>query len=87
MELRGTSISYGYYIKKKETKLKESKLLTRIKKLEEHFSNKNIEELNNLKSEINNIHRTHLKGCIMRSKCQLLYKVEKPCKYFQALKT
>ena len=84
MELRGKSISYGSYIKK-ETKIRESKLLTKIKELEENFSNENIEELENLKSEIKNIQSTQLKGCMIRSKFQWTLQGEKPSKYFLGL--
>ena len=66
MEIRGKSISYGSYIKK-ETQIIKSKLLTRIKELEENFSNENIEDLENLKSKIQNIQSTQLKGCMIRS--------------------
>ena len=69
MEIRGKSISYGSYIKKK-TQIIESKLLTRIKELEENFSNENIDKLERLQSEINNIQSTQFKGCMIRSKFQ-----------------
>ena len=84
MELRCKSISYWSYIKK-ETKLIETKLSTKIKEWEENFSHENIEELDNLKSEINDIQSTQWKGCMIRSKFRWILQGEKPTKYLCSL--
>ena len=66
-------------------KLTESKLLTRIKELEGSFSDETKEELENLKSEINNIKSANLKGSMIRSKVQWTLQGEKSSKYFCSL--
>ena len=81
MEIRGESISYGSYIKKK-TANTETELLNKIKDIEEDLSLDNLEELNTYKNELYEIRENKLKGNIIRSKAKWVIDGEKPTNFF-----
>ena len=87
MEIRGPSISYSSY-KNKQNKTKnrrEKDLLKQINDLENSLEKANIEQLENLKTELYDIRNDKLKGYMIRSKAQYIGQGEKPTKYFCAL--
>ena len=49
--------------------------------MKENFRDENSQELENLKTEINNIQSTHLKGYMLRSKFQWTLQGKKPARY------
>jgi hypothetical protein len=67
MEIRGKSISYSSY-KKKESNKQEIVIKEQIENLENSFSADKVEQLNNLKEELNKIQNEKLKGFMIRSK-------------------
>ena len=83
MEIRGSTISYASYKKKKQEK-EEQDLITKIDNLE---SNNNLDhitmlELENMKLRLEEIREYKLKGMMLRSKLNWLQHGEKPSRYF-----
>ena len=71
IELRGKSISYSSY-KKKQVEQKEKEIIKKIEYLEANLSNNNVNEVKNLKEELNNIRKHKMQVIIVRSKAKLL---------------
>jgi hypothetical protein len=76
MEIRGKSISYSSY-KKKESNKPEIVIKEQIENLENSFSADKVEQLNNLKEELNKIQNEKLKGFMIRSKVDKIIEGEK----------
>lgn len=83
MEIRGKSISYSSYLKKKNEKLEE-KLLIDIQDLESNVSI-NHSELENKRKELNTIRNKKLEGVRIRSKAKWVDEGEKVTNYFCSL--
>ena len=86
MEIRGKTISYSSYKKKKDTEL-EKQLMDEIETLENknEINDTNIVELEHKKRELEQIRNNKIQGMIVRSKLQWIEKGEKPSKYFCSL--
>ena len=80
MNIRGKTISYSSFRKKKMNK-KEVKLKNEIQSLEKQVDI-NFEDLEQKKRELETIRHKKLKGCIIRSKARWVEEGEKPTKYF-----
>ena len=83
-EIRGKTISYSSYKKKESDKL-ENKLIKDIDKLESILDATNIDNLDQLKTQLENIRNEKMKGVIIRSKAQWSEEGEIPSKYFLTL--
>ena len=81
MQIRGKAISYSSY-KKKTIDNNEKQSITEIKELEKSLDDQNITELENKKSELQEIREVKLQGKIIRSRAEWILKGEKPTKYF-----
>ena len=81
IELRGKSISYSSY-KKKQEEQKEKEIIKKIESLEANLSNNNVNEVENLKEELNNIRKHKMQGILVRSRAQIIEDDEKPTKFF-----
>lgn len=86
MEIRGKTISYASYLKKKE-RMEEKELIEKIKTLEENACDSNIDELSSKKQELENIRKHKLQGNYIRSRAKWVEEGEKPSKYFCALES
>ena len=84
MEIRGESISYASF-KNKQINKRENILIKQIEELENSTDDRNIEHLENLKTELYDIRNDKLKGFMIRSKAQYIDQGEKPTKYFCGL--
>ena len=89
MEIRTVTISYSKH-KAKRRRNRETELQSRLKVLDriinncvnrEHVSAQ-LEEYDNLKTELDRIYETKGKGAIFRSKIRRVEQGEKPTKYF-----
>ena len=80
MEIRGKTISYSSYIKKK-TNEKEKQLMTDIEHLEKEYD-KNMKTITDKKKELEKIRDHKLMGNIIRSRAKWMDEGEKPTKYF-----
>ena len=85
MEIRGKTISYSSYKKKKE-KEKEESLLNEIATLEKS-TDQNFDLLETKKEELENVRREKIKGIIVRSRVRWAEEGEKPTKYFCSLES
>jgi hypothetical protein len=79
--IRGKSISYSSY-KKKESNKQEIVIKEQIENLENSFSADKVEQLNNLKEELNKIQNEKLKGFMIRLIVDWIIDGEKPSKLF-----
>ena len=86
MEIRGKSISYSCYKKKKNDQL-EKDLISQIDKIENNVTNENIDYIENLKINLQNIRKHKMQGHMIRSRAQIIENDEKPTKYFCNLET
>ena len=84
MELRGQSISYGSF-KKKQRNNQENEIIRKITLLGNNINTNNIEELDILKTELQDIRHDKLKGNMIRSRAEYIDKGERPTKYFCGL--
>ena len=84
MEIRGESISYASF-KNKQINKRENILIKQIEELENSTDDRNIEHLENLKTELYDIRNDKLKGFMIGSKAQYIDQGEKPTKYFCGL--
>ena len=80
MEIRGKTISYSAYRKKKE-KEKEDSLLKEISSLEKSTEINSV-LLETKQEELENIRKEKIKGIIIRSRVRWAEEGEKPTKYF-----
>ena len=80
IEIRGKTISYSAY-KKKQSILKEQTLIEEIKKLEE-AAIVNINQLDEKKTELENIRKEKMQGIMVRARVRWAEEGEKPTKYF-----
>ena len=71
MEIRGKSISYSCYKKKKNDKL-EKQLISEIEKIENNLTIENIDCLENLKIELKNIRKHKMQGQMIRSRAPII---------------
>ena len=85
MEIRGKTISYSTYKKKKE-KEKEESLLNEIATLEK-LTDQNFDLFETKKEELENVRREKIKGIIVRSRVRWAEEGEKPTKYFCSLES
>ena len=81
MEIRGKSISYSSYVKKKKME-KETKLMDEISRLESNIDEHHIENLNSKQRELEELRKEKLKGAFIRSRAKWVEEGEKPSKYF-----
>ena len=84
LEIRGKSISYASYKKKKEIE-EENKLITDIQEIENRNANLNDDEillLEQKKEELTSLRNKKLQGMIIRSKMVWINEGEKPTSYF-----
>ena len=84
MKVRGRSISYSCFIKKKETERQEH-LTDRIGQLEKNLDVNNLEELENLKNELVDLRNKKIEGMNIRSRATWIREGEKGTKYFTNL--
>ena len=84
MELRGQSISYGSF-KKKQRNNEEKELISKLTLIENHLNTNNAEELDILKTDLQDIRYEKLKGNMIRSRAEYIDKGERPTKYFCGL--
>ena len=84
MEIRGESISYASF-KNKQINKRENILIKQIDELENSTDDRNIEHLENLKTELYDIRNDKLKAFMICSKAQYIDQGEKPTKYFCGL--
>ena len=84
MELRGQSISYGSF-KKKQRNNQEKELISKITILENNLKENKEEELDNLKTDLQDIRQERLKGSMIRSRAEYMDKGERATKYFCGL--
>ena len=82
MEIK--SISYASF-KNKQINKRENILIKQIEELENSTDDRNIEHLENLKTELYDIRNDKLKGFMIRSKAQYIDQGEKSTKYFCGL--
>lgn len=80
LEIRGKTISYSSY-KKKKINEKEKNLIAEITKLEINYE-QNLQSIQNKKKELENIRNHKLMGNIIRSRAKWLDEGEKPTNYF-----
>ena len=85
MEIRGKSISYGSYRKKVKNE-RELEIQSKIKLLEENFSQSNLDEYYLLRNEVQQLQQEKMKGSIIRSRVKWNIGGEKPTRFFAALK-
>ena len=85
-EIRGKSISYSSYIKKKKNK-EEQDLMKEIKVIEENASEGNVDELYNKKQELEKLRKHRLQGNYIRSRAKWVEEGEKPSSYFCKLES
>ena len=69
MEIRGKSISYSSYVKKKKME-KETKLMDEISRLESNIDEHHIENLNSKQRELEEVRKEKLKGAFIRSRAK-----------------
>ena len=74
--LRPSSISYSSD-KKKQEEQKEKEIIKKIESLEANLSNNNVNEVENLKEELNNIRKHKMQGILVRSRAQIIEDDEK----------
>ena len=88
LEIRGKSISYSCYKKKKNDQT-EKDLISEIENLERNsdVTNENMNYVENLKLELQNIRKHKMQGHMIRSRAQIIENDEKPTKYFCNLET
>lgn len=86
MEIRGKSISYSTFKKKKICE-KELQLEREISNLEQNMTQQSVEELTIKQKEIEDIRMKKLKGQCIRSKVKWIEEGEKPSRYFVSLES
>lgn len=86
MEIRGKTISYASYKKKKQNQRK-LKLEKEITEIEQNLTQNTIDELNEKQNELEQIRSNILKGQCIRSKAKWIEEGEKPTKYFLSLES
>ena len=84
MELHGQSISYASFKHKERNKV-EQILIENIRSTENNLEKNKIENLENLKTQLNDIWQEKLKGHVIRSRAKHIDQGEKPTKYFCGL--
>ena len=84
MQIRGESISYASF-KNKQRNNREKLLMNQIDDLENIRNENNMDQLEILKTELQDIRHEKLKGYMIRSKAQHIDQGEKPTKYFCGL--
>lgn len=85
-EIRGKSISYSAY-KKKKLNEREKKLEKDIVSLEQNLTEDSLNSLSDKQDELLNIGKNRLKGHCIRSKSKWIDEGEKPTRYFINLET
>ena len=88
MEIRGKTISYSAYIKKKD-KEEENHLLEEITRLEEDIENiaENKDKIEDMRFQLQHIRAKKIEGIIIRSKAQWIKEGEKTTRYFCSLES
>ena len=83
MEIRGRSISYATFKKKKETE-EENKLNKMLTQLEEksNITEDDIESIDLVRQDLESFRKKKIEGIAVRSRVQWLHSGEKPTKYF-----
>jgi hypothetical protein len=86
-EIRGKSISYSSYVKKKKNK-EEQDLMKEIKEMEESASEGNVDdESYDQKRELEKLRKYMIQGKYIRSRAQWIEEGEKPSNYFFRLES
>ena len=85
MEIRGKSISYGSFRKKKVKNERELEIQSKIKLLEENLSQSNLDEYYLLRNEVEQLQKEKMKGSIIRSRVKWNIDGEKPTRFFCGL--
>ena len=86
MEIRGKSISYSSFLKKKKS-TEEKTLIEEIKTLEENLSETNLDLLEIKKQNLEKIRKHKLQGIHIRSRAKWVEEGEKPTHYFCSLES
>jgi exonuclease III len=86
MEIRGKTISYSSY-KKKKIKEQETLLEKEILQLEENITENTADQLANKQKEMEEIRKNKMKGQCIRSRVKWVDEGEKPTKYFACLES
>ena len=86
MEIRGKSISYSAFRKKKMLE-KEKSIEQEIFHLEQNLSELVLPDLVSKQNELESIRKQKLKGQCIRSKVNWIEESEKPSKYFTSLES
>ena len=86
MEIRGKTISYSSYIKKKKDK-QEKELVEEIKDIEKNISESNVDLLYNKNQELEKLRKHKLQGNYIRSRAKWIEEGEKPSSYFCKLES
>lgn len=86
MEIRGKTISYSSYIKKKKDK-QEKELVKEIKDIEKNISESNVDLLYNKNQELEKLRKHKLQGNYIRSRAKWIEEGEKPSSYFCKLES
>lgn len=81
LKSREKTISYSSY-KKKTDLAHENELIFKIKKLADNLNESNVEEVENMKTELQRLREKRTDGMLIRSRVQWLQHGEKPSKYF-----
>ena len=81
LKIREKTISYSSFKKKKDGKV-EKELVDKIKQLSDNLNESNLEELEEAKSELQQLRDRKIEGMIIRSRVQWLQHGEKHSKYF-----
>ena len=86
MELRGKSISYSSSIKK-ENETQEKEIERKIEEIEHNLTPENSIALDELKDQLQTLHKRKIQGHLIRSRAKIIEEDEKPTKYFCNLET
>ena len=86
LEIRGRTISYASYKKKKETE-KENLLKREISELEKKVDENNLQTLEMKKEQLQDLRKTKTEGMIVRSRAKWIQEGEKPSRYFCSLES
>ena len=86
LELRGKCISYASFKKQVKDKT-ESTLKDKILNLEQNYSEGNLAQIDELKSQLQSLRNEKIEGNIIRSRAKWISEGEKPSHYFLSLES
>ena len=83
MEIRGKTISYASFVKKKETEMEKNLMETiKTKEKESNLSEYELIELERTKNQLEHLRRKKTEGMMIRSRVKWITDGDKPTKYF-----